>query len=259
MAEKKGQQKFCRFNVDGKIYNGILRGGMVDIAKGDLMEGFSDMRMSYPISRVKFLPPLVPVKIWCVGRNFLGHVKELEHEIPDEPLIFMKPVTTLIGCGDPVRIPEWAGRVDYEGELAVVIGRRCHKVSETEALSYVKGYSCYNDITARDLQIDNHWTIAKGFDGFGPFGPSVLITEKMPGDTKITTRLNGNVMQQDVLDNMIFPVPVIISYISRFATLEPGDIIATGTPEGVGRIQPGDIVEIEIDGIGVLFNPVISD
>jgi 2-keto-4-pentenoate hydratase/2-oxohepta-3-ene-1,7-dioic acid hydratase in catechol pathway len=171
----------------------------------------------------------------------------------------MKPLSVLVGSGDPVRIPDWAGRVDYEGELAVVIGRKCRKVTEFEALSCVKGYSCFNDVTARDLQIDNHWIRAKGFDSFGPFGPAILVTDKMPGDARITTRLNGNVMQQDIFANMIFPIARIISYISSFATLDAGDIIATGTPEGIGRVQPGDRVEIEIDGIGVLSNPFISD
>jgi 2-keto-4-pentenoate hydratase/2-oxohepta-3-ene-1,7-dioic acid hydratase in catechol pathway len=259
MSSKNGLKKFCRFSVDGKTYNGSVRGNMVDLVEGDLFSALSEMRMSYPVDHVKFLPPIIPTKIWCVGRNYSGHVKELGHDVPKEPLIFMKPQSTLAGCGDPVRIPEWAGRVDYEGELAVVIGKRCRKVAETEALSFVRGYSCYNDVTARDLQIDNHWTRAKGFDSFGPLGPAVLVTEKMPDDARITTKLNGNVMQQDVFANMIFPVSRIISFISRFATLEPGDIIATGTPEGVGRVLPGDRVEIEIDGIGVLSNPFISD
>ncbi|MDR1978468.1 MAG: fumarylacetoacetate hydrolase family protein [Synergistaceae bacterium] len=252
-------KKFCRFIVDAKTYNGVVRGNMVDIVEGDLFGDLSDMRMSFPVDRVKFLPPIVPSKIWCVGTNYMTHVREMGHEPPREPLIFMKPRTTLVGSGDPVRIPEWAGRVDYEGELAVVIGKKCHKVSEFEALSCVKGYACYNDVTARDLQIDNHWIRAKGFDTFGPLGPSILVAEKMPDDARITTRLNGNVMQQDVVSSMIFAVPQIISFISGFATLEPGDVIATGTPSGVGRVKPGDRVEVEIDGIGVLSNPFISD
>ncbi|MDR1944350.1 MAG: fumarylacetoacetate hydrolase family protein, partial [Synergistaceae bacterium] len=252
MKEKKTLKKFCRFTADGKTYNGVMvRDSMIGIVEGDLFGSLSEMRMSYPADRVKFQPPIIPTKIWCVGRNYLGHVRELDHDIPKEPLIFMKPLSTLIGSGDPVRIPEWAGRIDYEGELAVVMGRKCRKATEFDALSYVRGYTCYNDVTARDLQIDNHWTRAKGFDSFGPFGPSILLTEKMPDDARIITRLNGNVMQQDVLSNMIFSVSKIIAYISSFATLEPGDIIATGTPEGVGRVQPGDRVEVEIDGIGV--------
>lgn len=252
--------KFCRFSVDNRTYNGVLRGNMLDIVEGDLFNGFSGMRMSYPVDRVKFLTPIVPNKIWCVGRNYVGHVRELDHELPEEPIIFMKPLTTLVGHSDLVRIPNWVGRVDYEGELAVVIGKKCRKVSEADALSYVAGYSCFNDVTARDLQNkDGQWTRAKSFDTFGPFGPVLLLTDRMPGDAAITTRLNGNVVQRDVFSNMIFSVSRIIAHISRFATLEPGDVIATGTPEGVGRVAPEDRVEVEIDGIGTLSNPFIAE
>ena len=245
--------------VDGRAYNGVVRANMIDIVEGDIFSGFSHMRMSYPAERVKFLPPIVPTKIWCVGRNYVGHVKELDHELPTEPIIFMKPLTALVGHEEIVRMPEWAGRIDYEGELAVVIGKRCHMASESTALSYVAGYSCFNDVTARDLQVkDGQWIRAKGFDTFAPFGPVILVTERMPDDAGITTRLNGNVMQQDVLGSMIFSVARIISHISRFATLEPGDIIATGTPEGIGRVRPEDRVEVEIDGIGTLSNPFIG-
>ena len=218
------------------------------------------MRMSYPLDRVKLLPPVVPTKIWCVGQNYIGHVRELKHEIPEEPAIFMKPVTAVVGNADPVRIPEWAGRVDYEGELAVVIGRRCRKVSEEDALSYVAGYSCFNDVTARDLQNkDGQWIRSKSFDTFAPFGPVILLTKQIPAAASITTRHNGRVVQQDHLNGMIFSVSRIISHISRFATLEPGDVIATGTPQGIGRVKAGDRVEVEIEGIGTLMNPFISD
>ena len=252
--------KFCRFAFEGKAYNGTLHGSMVDLVEGDFLGEFSTLRMSYPLDRVKLLPPVLPTKIWCVGRNYEGHARELRSELPKEPLIFSKPTTAIVGCGEPVRIPEWAGRIDYEGELAVVIGRRCRKVTEADALSCVAGYACLNDVTARDLQSgDGQWTRAKGFDTFAPFGPVILLTKEMPADAKITTRLNGNVAQRDLLKNMIFSVSRIISHISRFATLEPGDVIATGTPEGIGRVRPGDRVEVEIDGIGTLINPFISD
>lgn len=260
MSKVQDLQRFCRFTIDGKVYNGIQRGNMVDIVEGDLLNGFSAMRMSYPVERIRLLPPLVSTKIWCVGRNYVGHVRELDHELPEEPIIFMKPLTTIVGTGDIVRIPDWVGRVDYEGELAVVIGKKCRCVEQKDALSYVAGYTCFNDVTARELQNkDGQWTRAKSFDTFGPIGPSVLLTGQMPDDARITTRLNGNVVQQDIFRNMIFPVSRIISHISRFATLEPGDVIATGTPEGVGRVQPEDRVEVEIDGIGTLTNPFIAD
>jgi 2-keto-4-pentenoate hydratase/2-oxohepta-3-ene-1,7-dioic acid hydratase in catechol pathway len=252
--------KYCRFMADGKTYNGALHGNMVDIVEGDIFGGFSALRMSFPLERVKLLPPIHPTKVWCVGRNYAGHVKELRHELPEEPLIFMKPLSSIIGNGDPVRIPEWAGRIDYEGELAVVIKYRCHKVSEADALACVAGYSCFNDVTARDLQNhDGQWIRSKGFDTFGPFGPVILLSNRIPDEAYITTRLNGSVVQRDVFGSMIFPVQRIIAHISRFATLEPGDVIATGTPEGIGRVKQGDRVEVEIDGIGVLSNPFVVD
>jgi 2-keto-4-pentenoate hydratase/2-oxohepta-3-ene-1,7-dioic acid hydratase in catechol pathway len=252
--------KFCRFMVDGKTYKGTQHGNMVDLVEGDFLGGFSTLRMSYPLERVKLLPPITPTKIWCVGRNYAGHAKELDHEIPKEPLIFIKANSALVGSGDPVRIPEWAGRVDYEGELAAVIGKRCRKTAEKDALSYVAGYSCFNDVTARDLQnLDGQWTRAKSFDTFAPFGPVIVLSNTMPADARITTRLNGSVVQRDKFSSMIFPVARIISHISMFAALEPGDVIATGTPEGIGRVRPGDRVEVEIDGIGTLSNPFISD
>lgn len=259
-SQKSEPQKFCRFVVDGKAYNGSLRGKMVDIVEGDIFGGFSHMRMSYPLERVKLLPPIVPNRIWCVGRNYAGHVRELENELPAEPLIFTKPLTSLVGPDEVVRMPDWVGRVDYEGELAVIIGKRGRKIKESEALSHVVGYSCFNDVTARDLQRkDGQWTRAKGFDTFAPFGPVVLTVERMPDEAHIVTRLNGNVVQQDVLSSMIFPVSRIISHISMFATLEPGDVIATGTPEGIGRVHPEDRVEVEIDGIGILSNPFVLE
>ena len=252
--------KFCRFSFEGKIYNGTLHGNMVDLAEGDFLGEFSMLRMSYPLDRVKLLSPFMPAKIWCVGQNYAGHVRELKNELPEEPVIFMKPVTSIVGYGEPVKIPEWAGRIDYEGELAVVIGRKCHKISESDALSYVAGYSCFNDVTARDIQnSDKQWTRSKGFDTFAPFGPVILLTREIPAATSITTRLNGHVVQQDKLNGMIFSVGRIISHISRFATLEPGDIIATGTPSGIGRVMAGDRVEVEIEGIGTLMNPFIAD
>ena len=233
---------------------------MVDILEGDMITGVTEMRMSYPVDRVRLLSPIEPKKIWCVGRNYLGHIREMDNEVPKEPCIFMKPVTSLIGPGDPVRMPQWAGRVDYEGELAVIIGRRCRRVEESEALDYVLGYSCFNDVTARDLQFsDGQWIRAKGFDTFAPFGPVMRCCREMSPEARITTRLNGNVVQQDKFGGMIFSVARIISHISRFATLEAGDVIATGTPEGIGRVKPEDTVEVEIDGIGVLKNPFVSE
>lgn len=256
MVKKKGNPVlYCRFSVDGRTYSGLIRDNSVDIVEGDPFTSFSPIRLSYPVSRVKFLPPYMPKKIWCVGRNYANHVKELNNEMPSEPTIFMKPVTTITGSSDFIRIPQWAGRIDYEGELAVVIGKSGRNISEKNALEHVLGYSIMNDVTARDLQNkDGQWTRAKGFDTFAPFGPALLVSQQMASDAAVRTRLNGKVVQESSFEHMIFPIPVIIAYISRFATLEAGDVISTGTPGGIGPMKAGDLVEVEIDGIGKLRN-----
>lgn len=247
--------RFCRFFVDGHNYAGKIRDNSVDIVEGDPFTKMNNIRISFPLERVKFLSPFTPTKIWAVGLNYRDHINELSFKAPEEPVIFMKALNSLCSPSDFIRIPSWAGRVDYEGELAVVIGKRGKNISETDALDYVLGYSIMNDVTARDLQQkDGQWTRAKSFDTFAPFGPVLLLQREMSPETKIQTRLNGKIVQEATLSQMIFNVAQIISYISNFATLEVGDVIATGTPQGVGPIKPGDIVEIEIDGIGVLRN-----
>lgn len=256
MAKKKEIPiLFCRFLVDGRTYSGQIRSNSVDIVEGDPFTTISPIRLSYPIDRVKFLPPFMPKKIWCVGRNYLDHVKELGNDIPSEPTLFMKPVTSVIGSNDFIRIPQWAGRIDYEGELAVVIGKSGRNIKEADSLEHVLGYSIMNDVTARELQSkDGQWTRAKGFDTFAPFGPVLLVQKEMPPEAVIRTSLNGKVVQQSSFAHMIFSVPKIISYISRFATIETGDVIATGTPGGIGPMKAGDLVEVEIDNIGKLRN-----
>ncbi|MDR1376909.1 MAG: fumarylacetoacetate hydrolase family protein [Synergistaceae bacterium] len=209
---------------------------------------------------VNFAAPIDPVKIWCIGLNYREHAKESKMEVPDEPCVFMKPRTCLVAHGEPVKIPSWAGRVDYEGELAVVIGKTCKNVDESKALGYVLGYSCFNDVSARVLQKkDGQWIRSKGFDTFGPFGPILLLTKELPSTSNLTTRLNGAIVQKSHFGDMIFSVASIISHLSRFATLEPGDVIATGTPSGVGPVKPGDRVEISIDGVGTLNNPFAAE
>lgn len=255
MVKAPVQVRFCRFMVDGRSYSGQIRDNSVDIVEGDIFTSLTQMRLSYPIDRVKFLPPTAPKKIWCIGRNYVGHAKELNHEIPAEPLVFLKSTSAITGSGDFIRIPNWAGVVHYEGELAVVIGRPGKNISESEALNYVAGYSIMNDVTAREMQKkDGQWMRSKSFDTFAPFGPAVLMQKELPPTTVLRTFVNGRVRQQSEISDMIFSVPRIISHISRFATLEQGDVIATGTPEGVGAIVPGDVVEVEIDGIGRLRN-----
>ena len=250
--------KFCRFWVDGHNYCGKLRGNSVDIVEGDPFTTMNDVRISFPVERVKFLAPFTPKKIWAVGLNYREHLdefKDMSFEAPSEPVIFMKAQNSLCGPSDFIRIPKWAGRIDYEGELAVVIGKKGKNIAAQDALDYVLGYSIMNDVTARDLQkADGQWTRAKSFDTFAPFGPILLLQKEMPSETKIQTRLNGKVVQDAVLGQMIFSVAQIISHISHFATLDEGDVIATGTPKGVGELKPGDVVEIEIEGIGTLRN-----
>ncbi|MDR1379396.1 MAG: fumarylacetoacetate hydrolase family protein [Synergistaceae bacterium] len=204
--------------------------------------------------------PIDPVKIWCIGLNYREHAKESHMEIPEEPCVFMKPRTCLLAHGESVRLPSWVGRVDYEGELAVVIGKTCRNVSEDEAPDYVLGYSCFNDVSARVLQAkDGQWVRSKGFDTFGPFGPGLLVARSLPEHSELTTRLNDVVVQKSRFEDMIFSVPAIVSQLSRFATLEAGDVIATGTPSGVGPVKPGDMVEISIDGIGSLKNSFAAE
>jgi 2-keto-4-pentenoate hydratase/2-oxohepta-3-ene-1,7-dioic acid hydratase in catechol pathway len=200
---------------------------------------------------------LRPSKIVAVGRNYVAHAKELGHEIPTEPLIFLKPTSSIVGDEDDVVYPKASRRVDHEAELAVVIGRRCKDVNEGDAFDYVRGYTCANDVTARDLQeTDDQWTRAKGFDTFCPLGPEI-VEGLDPSALRVVARVNGEVRQDGHTSDMLFPVPVLVAYISSVMTLEPDDVILTGTPPGVGPVQRGDIMEVEVEGIGVLRNRVV--
>ncbi len=208
---------------------------------------------------VRLLPPCAPSKIVCVGRNYPEHARELGNEVPAEPLIFLKPPSSLIGAGDKIVYPPLSERVDFEGELGVVIGRRARNVPAGDAMSYVLGYTCVNDITARDLQKkDGQWTRGKGFDTFCAVGPVLVGKDDVRlEDLRVVTRLNGEVKQDGSIGDMLFSVNAIIAYVTGFMTLEPGDLIATGTPPGVGPMQPGSTVQVEIKGIGVLENTVV--
>lgn len=202
---------------------------------------------------------LRPSKIVCVGKNYAKHAAEMGGEVPKEPLIFLKAPSALIADGQPIEMPDWAGRVDYEGEIAVVIGRRATKISRDDAWDYVQGILPLNDVTARDLQkSDNQWSRAKGFDTFCPVGTMVPLDRVDVGSLEVITRVNGEVRQQGPMTDMVFPVPVILEYVTRAMTLEPGDIVATGTPDGIGPLQPGDVVEVEVTGVGKVTNPVVQ-
>ena len=204
------------------------------------------------------MPVHRPGKIVCVGRNYRDHAKELGNEVPKEPLIFLKPPSAVIEPGAPIVLPAVSKQVEYEGEIGLVIGTRLRNASEAEALRAVRGVLAVNDVTARDLQkSDGQWTRAKGFDTFCPLGP---IAEGTPDAAKLTvvTRVNGVERQRGVATDMVFGFAMLLSYISRIMTLEPGDVVATGTPAGVGPLAPGDVVEIEIVGLSTVSNPVLA-
>lgn len=211
------------------------------------------------IAGLAWLPPCTPTKIVAVGRNYMAHIAELRHAAPPEPLLFLKPPSALLGTGGTIVLPPESRRVDYEGELAVVIGRRARRVPEERALDHVFGYTCLNDVTARDLQeTDVQFTRAKGFDTFCPLGPCIARGLR-PEDLTVETRVNGERRQSSPVARMIFPVSRLIAFITGVMTLMPGDVIATGTPEGVGPLRPGDEVTVAIQGIGRLANRVTGD
>lgn len=215
-----------------------------------------------PLERAKLLIPFPLVsKILCVGRNYAAHVRELAHEMPSEPCIFSKPPSALVAHNGAIVRPRISQRVDHEGELGIVIGRRCHRMGEQEsARDYILGYTVMNDVTARDLQkTDCQWVRAKGFDTFCPVGP-VVTTELDPwSGVQVQTRVNDELRQNGNTRQMMFDMDCILRYVSRFCTLQPGDLIATGTPEGVGPLAAGDVVEVTVEGIGTLRNPVVDE
>ena len=269
--------KYCRFLHDGQTYYGAVEDRAGELWIADLAEapeedlafrlehagaislslGFEPM----PLSAADLLPPVTPSKIICVGRNYREHARELGNEIPAEPLLFFKPPSSLLKPGGAVRLPALSSRVDFEGELALVIGRRVRKLApDADWRQVVRGFTLANDISARDLQKkDAQWTRAKGFDTFGPVGPIVSDELDLDAGLTIETRLNGELRQHASTLDFIFPIPVLLSAITAAFTLEPGDLILTGTPSGVGPLAPGDRVEVTIAGLGVLSNTVEAD
>ena len=214
---------------------------------------------TFELSELDVLPPTKPTKIICVGLNYLDHAKELNMEIPTEPVIFMKPPSAVIGHGDKIIYPKASQQVDYEAEIAVVIGKRCRNITADRANDVIAGYTCFNDVTARDFQRqDGQWTRAKSFDTFAPLGPFIASPDEIdPNNVSIKSRVNGELRQDSNTSNLIFDIPTLIEFISGIMTLELGDIIATGTPAGVGELQRGDVVEVEIEGLGILRNEVV--
>jgi 2-keto-4-pentenoate hydratase/2-oxohepta-3-ene-1,7-dioic acid hydratase in catechol pathway len=216
-----------------------------------------------PLSDLHLLAPVTPSKIICIGRNYRDHAAELGNEVPKEPLLFFKPPSSLLAPGGIIRMPAISKRVDYEGELAIVIGRRCRNIGPTENIRpYIRGYTIVNDVTARDIQkSDGQWTRGKGFDTFCPAGPIVSdeIDPATGSPVTLTTRLNDEIKQQGTTADLIFPISHLLRYITAAMTLEPGDLIPTGTPAGVGPVQPGDCIQVEIDGLGALENTFVSE
>ncbi len=211
------------------------------------------------LANVQLLAPVQPSKIVCVGRNYAEHAAEMGSDVPPEPLLFLKPPSALLDVGEPVVHPAISRRVDHEAEIAVVIGRRCRFVDEADALDYVFGYTVANDVTARDLQKgDGQWSRGKGFDTFCPVGPWVD-TAFDPRSRAVRCSVNGTLRQNGSTDKMIFSIARIIAHAAQAMTLEPGDLILTGTPEGIGPVQPGDVMTVEVEGLGSISNPVISE
>jgi 2-keto-4-pentenoate hydratase/2-oxohepta-3-ene-1,7-dioic acid hydratase in catechol pathway len=258
--------RYCRFthpSLTKPLYGSIENDSVSPlIIKGDFFGDIDSLHtetISFSLNEVRLLAPVEPSKIVCVGRNYLEHAAELGNKLPDEPLLFLKAPTSLIGPDDVIRLPAQSQQVEHEGELGVVIGRRCSRLGETEdPLAYILGYTCVNDVTARDLQRkDVQFTRAKSFDTFCPVGPFIE-TAVNPLDVLVTTRLNGHIKQRARTSAMAFSVPFLVRYISHAMTLLPGDVIATGTPAGVSRMEPGDVVEVEVENIGILRNRVQS-
>ncbi len=251
-------ERFIRYKTAEKIGWGIFEENGIAEITGNPALGFDRTGNYFSLSQIILLAPVEPSKIVCVGLNYKDHVKESQSatEVPKSPVLFLKPPSALIGPGEKIIYPEMSNRVDYEAELGIVIGRRCHQVAEVEAEDYIFGLTCANDVTARDLQkSDGQWTRGKGFNSFCPVGPWI-INNLAYRDLSIESYLNGDLKQSARTSMMIFPVPFLISFISKVMTLNPGDLILTGTPAGISPMQPGDRIEVRIEGIGSLVNDV---
>ena len=265
--------KYCRFQIGARVHHGLIEttetGEVISSLLGSpprASDPWGSPMPDYippdrvPIEEARLLAPVHPPKIICVGRNYKDHAAELGHDVPKEPLLFFKPPSAIIGPGDAIVLPTISERVDYEGELAVIIKKTCRKLRDIDdAKPYIFGYTILNDVTARDLQkSDNQWARAKGFDTFCPVGP-ILTDEIDPwAGVQLETRVNGELRQSGNTKDMIFSIDRLIRYISRIMTLYPFDMIATGTPAGVAPLKAHDVVEVKINGIGVLSNRVVQ-
>lgn len=251
-------ERLFRIDYDGHPRYAVEQSGEWRLIEGDI---FGDYTGGEAIAGTghRQLAPVLPSKIVCVGLNYRDHAAEVNKPLPDEPLLFIKPSTSVIGPGDPIVLPEGVGRVDHEAEVAVVIGRRAWKVREEEAGRHILGLTCVNDVTARELQQKGAgYTRAKGFDTFAPVGPCIVrgLDDRAKGGLAVEGWVNGVKRQSSSTAQLIFPIPRLIAFISSIMTLLPGDIISTGTPSGIGRLEPGDTVTVKVEGVGELINPV---
>lgn len=247
---------YLRFKIDGRIKYGILSGKVISEITPDYFSPHKKTGRKYALSKAQLLAPSEPGKVIALGLNYIEHARELKMALPMNPLIFLKAPTSVIGPGDLIERPAQSARVDYEAEMAIVIGRKCRNVSVKRSLDCVLGYTCLNDVTARDLQSkDGQWTRAKSFDTFCPIGPWI-VTGIDPDDLSVESYLNGKLKQHSNTKNLIFKTAQIVSFVSEVMTLLPGDVIATGTPPGIGPMKNGDEIKIKIGKIGTLVNKV---
>lgn len=248
--------RLCRVSANNETFYGVLEGELVCRLACAPFEGIQLEGREYPLSQVRLLAPVEPSKVVCIGKNYYAHAVEMQSTPPEQPLMFLKPSTSVIGPEDVILYPPDSERLDYEAELGIVISRRCKDVAEDDFKDVILGYTCINDVTARDLQAkDGQWTRAKGYDTFCPIGPWIE-TELDPFSVRVESRLNSKVCQSESTSIMMHNVKKLIAYITRVMTLLPGDVIATGTPAGIGPMQAGDWIEVEVEGIGVLRNRV---
>jgi 2-keto-4-pentenoate hydratase/2-oxohepta-3-ene-1,7-dioic acid hydratase in catechol pathway len=250
--------RLLRFRHGDRIATGVAETGddTVRVLAGTFFEDPLPTGEELALDDVFLLAPVLPSKLVCVGKNYAAHAAEFGMTVPEEPLLFLKPSTAVIGPNDPIQLLPVSRRVDYEGELAVVIGRLAKNVKAEDAYRVILGYTCADDVTLRDLQkTDDQWARAKGFDGSAPLGPWIE-TELDPNDAVVETRLNGEVRQRGRTTEMVFGIATLIEYVTTFMTLLPGDVLLTGTPEGVGPLAVGDVVEVEVEGVGTLANTV---
>lgn len=247
---------FIRFRKDDFVLYGSMEGSRVKVIKGDIFGDYEVTDSFYDIAEIDFLTPCTPSKIICVGLNYRSHAQEMKMPLPEEPVIFLKPPTSALAHGGEIIMPEMSKQVDYEAELGLVIGKTGKNIKPEEAYDYIIGATCFNDVTARDLQRkDGQWTRAKSFDTFAPFGPGI-VTDLNYDNLDIELLLNGEIRQKSNTSDFIFNVGEIVSFVSRIMTLYPGDVIATGTPSGVGQLNRGDIVQVRIEKVGTLKNYV---